>query len=396
MTMLPGMTSIDVAEVVELTRQLVRIDTSNPPGNEEEAIRHLGSYLSDFGIEVQYQEVEPRRPNLLARLKGKGDSGHLVFSGHMDVVPQGHVPWDHDPFAADLVHNRIIGRGAADMKGGVAAMAVAMTTLVRHGFEPVADVILAASVGEEYLGPGARHMVTTEALANSRFLVIGEPTGLDVCIAQKGGTGWEVTVHGIAAHSSTPHLGASAVNYAARAILALEACPFPSTPHALLGEPTVTVTNVHSAGARNVVPDTCTFIVSVRMVPGMDAAELDRQTRALLADLAREGGGQIWTETERRLSAPALETPRDHPLVEAVVEAVTAATGSVPVVKGFTGGTEAAILAPAFNLPFVICGPGKLEVAHQVNEWVDIAELQAAAEAYTLIAQRLLSSGAAE
>src|SRR5579875_481458 len=118
---------VDVGEVVDLTRQLIRFDTVNPPGNEEAAMRYLGGYLSTYGIAVGYQEVEPRRPNLIARLPGLGDAGHLVFSGHMDVVRIGEAAWEHDPFAAEIVDGRIVGRGAADMKGGVAAMAVAVT-----------------------------------------------------------------------------------------------------------------------------------------------------------------------------------------------------------------------------------------------------------------------------
>ena len=383
---------INLTEVVELTRQLIRIDTSNPPGNEAPAMRHLGAYLSQWGIDVEYVEVQPGRPNLFARLRGAGDSGHLVFSGHMDVVPPGNVPWDHDPFAADLVGTRIVGRGATDMKGGVAAMAVALTTLARAGFRPAADVILAVSVGEEVLGPGARHMAATRALASSRYLVVGEPTGLDVCIAQKGASRWNVTAHGVAAHASTPHLGASAVRYAAKAVLALEACPYPFTSHPLLGEPTVTVTNLQSASAFNVVPDVCSFTAVVRTVPGMDPVEMDGWTRTILTDLARETGGKVRAETEFRAGIPAVETQPDHPLVAAVVDAVTVASTRTPAVKGFTGGTEAAVLAPAFDLPFAVCGPGDLEVAHQVNEWVEIADLKAAAQAYALIVQRLLGT----
>jgi acetylornithine deacetylase/succinyl-diaminopimelate desuccinylase-like protein len=219
--------------------------------------------------------------------------------------------------------------------------------------------------------------------------VIAEPTGLDVCVAQKGVTAWTVTARGIAAHSSTPHLGASAVSYAARAILMLEAGPFPAEPHPILGEPTLTVSNVSSEGPPNMVPDTCSFTAVMRTTPGMDAFELDRRMRQILADLGEESGGKITVETELVPGIPAVDTPVDHPLVRAVVESLQDVTGRMPRLRGFTGGTEAATLAPAFDLPFVVCGPGRLEVAHQVNESVEIAELQAAARTYASLAQRL-------
>lgn len=381
---------IDCEDVVDLTRNLVRFDTTNPPGNEEAANRYLGAFLSGYGIEVEYQQVEPGRANLIARLRGTGEKGHLVFSGHMDVVPPGEAAWEHDPFAADLADGRIIGRGSADMKGGVAAMAVALTTLARTGFVPRADVILAVSAGEERLAPGARHMVATRVLEGSAHLVVGEPTGLDVCIAQKGGRGWTITAHGRAAHSSTPHLGISAVSYMARLVLALEANPFPFTAHEILGEPTVTVAAIESGGALNMVPDRCVLRVATRTVPGQTAEDLDACLRRLLDEVAAESGLAVRTEFEVIGGISALAMDREHPLVQATVEAIMVAADTPPALKGFTGGTEAALLSPAFDLPFVIFGPGKLEMAHQTNEYVEIDELDVAARAYTLLAEKLL------
>jgi acetylornithine deacetylase/succinyl-diaminopimelate desuccinylase-like protein len=232
-------------------------------------------------------------------------------------------------------------------------------------------------------------MVTTGALTGSRYLVIGEPTGLDMCIAQKGIARWVVTVHGVAAHSSTPHLGASAVSYAARAILALEACPFPFTPHAFLSEPTLTVSNVQSSTAGNIVPDTCSFTAVLRTVPGMEPADLNRQVEEILGSLAADSEGRITVEHPLQGSIPAVDTPPSSPLVGAMADALTDVAGRAPRVRGFTGGTEAAALSPAFDLPFVVCGPGRLDVAHQADEWVEVAELETAARAYMLLAQRL-------
>jgi succinyl-diaminopimelate desuccinylase len=386
---------IDQQEVVELARRLIRFNTVNPPGNEEEANRYLGAYLAESGLEVQYQQVEPQRVNLIARLRGAENSGHLVFSGHMDVVPPGEVAWDHDPFAAELVGGRIVGRGAADMKGGVAAMAVALATLARSRFVPKADIVLAVSAGEERMGPGAQLMVATRVLEGSAYLIVGEPTGLDICIAQKGGRGYSITAYGRPAHSSTPHLGVSAISYMARVVLALEANPFPFTPHELLGEPTVTVAGIESGVARNVVPDRCTLVVGMRMVPGQTPEELDACLQRLLDDVVCQSGLAVRTEVELyqgREGIPPIETSRDHPLVGAISAAIEAVSGAAPAVKGFTGGTEAALLSPAFGLPFVICGPGKLAQAHQTNEYVEVNELGTAARAYGLLAGSLMES----
>ena len=383
---------MDDLEVVDLTRRLIRFDTTNPPGNEGEAIRYLGAYLAESGIEVQYQEVEPERLNLIARLRGESKTGHLVLSGHMDVVPAGTVPWEHDPFAADLVDGRIVGRGSADMKGGVAAMVVALATLARSGFRPRADLIQVVSSGEEAGGaPGAKLMVSSGVLSGATALVVGEPTGLQVCPAQKGVRGWQITAHGRACHSSTPDLGISAISYLARVIPVLEANPFPFTPHPLLGEPTISVTQIQGGSAPNVIPEECRITVVMRLVPGQDGDALDVELRRLLTEMAEATSQGVRTEIEGG-GVPALETPADHPLVQTVRDAVAAIRGAPPALIPFTGTTEAGLLAPAYRLPMVICGPGRLEQAHETNEHVEVAELQAAVRAYALAADGLLGA----
>lgn len=381
---------VDVAEVVDLTRQLIRFNTVNPPGNEEEAVRHLASYLAGHGIETAIELFEPGRANLIARIRGQGNAGHLVLSGHMDVVAVGEKAWEHDPFAADLVAGQIIGRGAADMKGGVAAMAVALATLARAGFTPAADLILAVSGGEERGGHGARHMAATGCLEGCCQIVVGEPTGLEVCPAMRGGIRWQITVHGKAAHSSTPHLGVSAISYVLRAALALEANPFVREPHDLLGHPIVGIAGIRSGPPSNIVPDLCTFDIGVRRIPDNDADEMEATLHQVLEDVRASSGLPVEIEVQRILAAPALETDRGHPLIQATMDAVAEVTGRAAVVRGFPGGTDALVLTPAYDAPFVIIGPGKFEQAHQTNEYVDIAELETATRVYIGIAERLL------
>lgn len=381
-----------VEEVVDLTRRLIRFNTVNPPGNEEEAMRYLALYLEGYGIEATIDPIEAGRANLIARIRGNSDQGHLVLSGHMDVVSAGEKQWTHDPFAADVVDGRIVGRGAADMKGGIAAMAVALTVLARTGFVPSADLVLAVSAGEERFGLGAKHMAATRCLEGCGQIVVGEPTGLEVCPAMRGGILWQITVRGTAAHSSTPHLGVSAISYALRAALALEANPFAREPHDLLGHPIVGIAGIQSGPWSNIVPDLCTFVVGVRRVPGNDADEMEAQVHEVLAEVRAASGLPVEIEVERMAAVPALATDRGHPLIQAAREAVAEATGRKAVVRGFPGGTDALMLTPAYDAPFVVVGPGKFEQAHQTDESVDVEELEAAARAYIGIAERLLGS----
>jgi succinyl-diaminopimelate desuccinylase len=382
---------VDGAAVVELTRQLVQFNTVNPPGNEEAAMRFLGAYLQDSGLTLDYQLIEPARANLIARLHGTGDVGHLVLSGHLDVVHPGETNWQHDPFAAVLTDGRLVGRGAADMKGGVAAMAVALATLARSGFRPRGDLILAVSAGEEVDTVGARLMAKSGVLAGSTSILVGEPTGLDVYIAEKGVLWLRITAYGRTAHGSMPHLGVNAIAYMARLVTLLQATPFPTKQSSLLGAPTVSVNTISGGVKTNVIADRCTLTVDMRTVPGQNHDELVAETKRLLTTLADETGLAVRTDVEILQNMPPVETKPDTPLARAVVEAARTVRGSEPAVGGVSYATDGAILAPALDASLVIFGPGQPEQAHQPNEYVAIAELEQAARAYVLIAEQLLS-----
>jgi succinyl-diaminopimelate desuccinylase len=384
---------IDVEEIVVLACRLVEVDTSNPPGNEDAAARILGQYLSDAGIEVEYYPVEEGRTVLLGRLRGRESTGHLVFSGHLDVVPAREPGWTHNPFIPTRKNGRLIGRGAADMKGGIAAMAVALATLRRKGLIPRADVVLAASVGEERGMVGARFMATNGLLRDCGYLVVGEPTNLEICSAQRGVLVFTLTVRGEGTHSSMAGRGVSAISYMARAIVALESHPFPFEASDLLGAPSVNVGVIEGGVAANIVPDRCTARTSIRLVAGQTPEVVEAEVRQVLEDTSREHGLPVECDLTILGGGAALQTDKDHPLLQATFAAMTQALGYEPLVRGFTGGTEAGILCRTFGFPMVICGPGGLEQAHQVDEFVEISQLHQAAKAYFLLAQDLLGDG---
>jgi succinyl-diaminopimelate desuccinylase len=385
----PAFSQADEHATLDLAMRLIGYDTSNPPGNEEPAIRFLAEYLRAAGVAVQIQPLAPDRANLIARLRGTGEVGHLVLSGHMDVVPIGTAVWEFLPYSATRVGDRLYGRGAADMKGGLAAMAVVMARLARAGFRPRGDLILAVSAGEEAEGIGARAMVDTNVLEGSAAMVLGEFTGLDVYIAQKGAGFLVVTAHGAPAHSAMPWFGQNAVAYMARVATALQANPYPFEPSPILGEPTVSVCTINGGNKINVIPDRCSIEVSIRTVPGQTREMLLAETQQLLDRIAAEMGMTVRTEFELQ-SSPAVSVPEDHPLVHVALDAVEVVRGVQPPLGGVPYGTDGLVLAPAYNLPAIIVGPGHFEQAHQIDEWVPIPELYQAARIYQEIVLRVV------
>ncbi|MDQ2744891.1 MAG: M20 family metallopeptidase [Chloroflexota bacterium] len=381
--------TVDSDLVIELTRDLIRFPTVNPPGNELPAAEYLAQRMRDLGLEVEVQVLEDNRANVIGRLKGTGQ-GHLVFTGHIDVVPPGGTQWRYPPFQAEMVGDRIYGRGSADMKGGVAAIVTALAALAGSGFQPAADVIAAITYGEEAGMTGAKGMVAKRSLEGSRYLVVAEPSDLGVYIGEKGVLWIRVRARGRTAHGSMPHLGVNAVSYLARLIPELEAYPFPFQESELLGRPTLSVNVISGGNKTNVVPDLAEIEIDMRTVPGQNHQRMARQIRDMAEELGREFHPELSVEVEIAEEKGALETPADEPLVGAAVEAVAAVLGHRPEPGGVPYGTDAAYLGPGFAIPMVILGPGAAGMAHQPDEWVDTKQLVQAAEIYMDLARKLL------
>jgi succinyl-diaminopimelate desuccinylase len=380
---------VDRDLVVRITRDLVRIQSVNPPGNEREAAEYLGNEMRALGLEVELQHLEEDRSQVIGRIRGEG-AGHLVMTGHLDVVPPGGQEWQHDPFGAEVEEGRIYGRGSADMKGGVAAIVAAAAALVSGDFRPKADYVVAATAGEEAGLLGAAAMVEKRSLAGSRYLVVAEPSGLDVFVGEKGVLWLELKAFGRTAHGSMPWLGVNAVSFLSRLISRLEEYPFAFVESPLLGKPTISPNVIQGGNKINVVPDFCRVEVDMRTVPGQDHAAIVGEIRKLADEAAHDFDGGLRVEVGIVNNVAPLETDRADPLVDATVQAVRAVRGSSPAVAGVTYATDAAYLGPGFGLPMVICGPGASGMAHQPDEYVEIAQLVQAAEIYVELANKLI------
>src|SRR5205823_8644660 len=213
-------------EVTELLQELIRIDTTNPPGNETAAAELLRDYLEDSGVECELYARIPERANLIARMRGTGDGPTLLFLSHTDVVLADAAEWSADPFGGELRDGEVWGRGALDMKGQVAASAVALASLAREGFEPAGDLVFAATADEE-VGDGFGLSWLCEAHPDAircdyavnegggDRLELGGNTYYVVTTAEKLTAPFEVRVHGRSGHASMPGIADNALVKAA-------------------------------------------------------------------------------------------------------------------------------------------------------------------------------------
>jgi succinyl-diaminopimelate desuccinylase len=384
------LTADESRDSLDLLRDLIRARSVNPPGGEAGVVELLAARARSWSLEPRVVEVLPGRPNLLIDLPGSGGRPAVLLSGHSDTVPPGEVAWEHDPFSAALVDGEVWGRGATDMKAGVAAMLAAMAALARRGRRPKGDVRLAVTIGEEVDCAGARHLRETGGLDGVGWIVIGEPTNLDVVAAHRGAIWLQIIGRGKTAHGSMPHLGVNAIDHVVTLLrwLAERWPKLEYTPHELLAPPTMNLGTISGGIKTNVVPDYCEATVDLRTVPGQDHDAIVAEVRDLASELESTTPG-LRLEVNVGNDMPPVETPVEHRLIREAVGALHEVVGSAPRVRGASYYTDGGMWVGA-NVPMVIFGPGDDRLAHQPNERVPVQHLALATRGYLALVERLV------
>ncbi len=362
---------------VKIAAELICLDTVNPPGNEEAAARYLGEVLAGRGLELEYCQLEPGRAGLVATIPGRGGRLPLVFTGHLDTVPLGNAVWSFDPHCGEVKDGFLLGRGAADMKSGVAALAAAAAALAEESAGS-ADLVFVFTAAEETGCQGAIQMAESGSLpAQAGGLLVAEPTDNAPFLGHKGALWLEATARGKSAHGSMPDMGDNAIYKAARAAAGLEDFFADAAAHPQLGKPTLNVGTFHGGSKINMVPDQAVFQLDIRTVPGLDHDEVAER-------IAAQVGPEI--ALTRLIDLPGFLAEPTEPWVVRVLALLERAQGS-PAEPGYVNYfTDASILRPALgDPPTVVLGPGLPGQAHQTDEFCAVDKITQAAEFYAAI-----------
>jgi len=367
-------------DAIELSRQLVRMNTINPPGAEEQCARHVGGLLEQAGFAVKYHEFAPGRSSLVATIGGSPAKAPLCFTGHIDTVPLGAADWKMDPFAAETDAGRMYGRGISDMKSGVAAF-VASSINLAGKLGRSAGLELVITAGEETGCQGAFHLSRKSgALGRAGAVVVAEPSSNYPFVGHKGAFWLYARTRGVTAHGSMPEKGVNAVFKAAHALAVLEKFRFDNPPHPLMGQATLNVGTIHGGLNINSVPDAAVIAVDIRTVPTVDHARLR-------AELQKQLGSEV--ELETILDLGAVYTEPQHAWMQEVFDVMQPYLGGRPEPRVATYFTDAAALNVAYKTPpTVILGPGEAQMAHQTDEYCVVERINEAVAAYEEITRR--------
>jgi acetylornithine deacetylase len=375
---------------IKLLRELVAVNSVNPtlvPGaaGESEIADLVAADLRRSGLDDSIETVAPGRPNVVGVLEGRAKGRTLMFCGHTDTVG---VAGMSDPFTPIERDGRLYGRGAQDMKGGVAAMMTAATTIAREGGLPSGRLIVAAVVDEEHSSIGADALVRNW---KADAAIVTEPTDLTIAIGHKGFAWVEVEVHGKAAHGSRPADGQDAILRLGRVLARLEALDQSlqsRPPHPLVGTGSLHASFIQGGRELSSYPDRATLQMERRILPGEPELTAIKEVREILDALAREDATFRATATAL-LSRPAYEVPRDHELPK-MLGAALALVGGQPRVTGASFWTDAAVLGHA-GIPSILFGPGGAGL-HSTEEYLHMADVTVCRDALVQLARMFCGS----
>ena len=378
-------------ELVDLTIQLVQTPTENPPGNEKVAAKFLKPLLSKMGFKIKTIISPERRWNLVAEKRWGRGGRTLIFNGHLDVVPAGSPSqWKHPPFQGKLYRGRIYGRGSSDMKSGIASFIHALST-IEHSRVPLhqSAVILHLVSDEESHGHQGMEFLTRRERIRGDAVLVGEPTGLQPVIAQKGALWVRILTLGKSAHGSKPHLGVNAVEKMMKLIERLHFIPL-EKEHPLLGKPTLSIGTIRGGTKVNVVPDRCEIEVDRRLLPGERKEEVLKEIKEVLDSLRSEDPSFQYRMEEIDYAEPS-EVDPEKEIVKTGVEAIQSVMGKKPMLRGFSGFTDSRFYTNQCHIPTLIFGPGGVDQSHTTDESVEVEALVHAAHIYATILINYLS-----
>jgi acetylornithine deacetylase or succinyl-diaminopimelate desuccinylase len=381
---------LDVArgDAVALTQALTRIDSRNPtlaPGAPGEApIAHaLGDLLNSWGFEVSLTDSGAGRLNLVARL-GPRSARTLMFAGHLDTV--GVEAMTHAPFDAAVAHDRIYGRGAADMKSGIAAMCcAALAAYDRTGGTGNRQIIIAAVTDEEYESLGMRALLASGVTAD--YAIVTEPTRLAICPAHRGFVWIEIEFVGRAAHGSRYDIGIDAIRHAGLFLSALDELDreqLQSNRHKLLGRGSVHASTISGGIGMSTYPDRCVLRLERRTIPGETAATAMREVQEIL-DRVKARTPDLSAKAAL-ISAQAPSDVDTHSQVVRMLEGALRRSGLPASIEGLSAWTDAALLNEA-GIAAICFGPGDIALAHAAEEYVPLSEIHHATAVLTDVAR---------
>lgn len=373
-------------EAKKVLFDVLAIKSVNHCDDEGKVAEYLRDYLMEAGIEAQVQRIDETHGNLIAFIPGENHDKHVVWNGHIDTVPYGDLKeWNTDPAVPVEIDGKIYARGTSDMKSGIAAMAYTLASIVKSGKKPAYDITLIGTCDEEKNGLGASELLKAGLFPQVDEVLIGEPTGLDIGIAQKGCLWLEILIYGKTSHGAYPEQGVSAIEYGVAIANRMKAY-VTAASHPILGHATAHMTQISGGIAPNMTPDRCSILMDMRLVPGQSKDDVLDFLGAIAQEYAAETDGLLRVEWDVKNYRDAVSTDSKDPFTVGLQRCIEA-HGVTPEHIGinyFTDGSLLLLENP--DLKILLFGAGEAAVCHKPNEYVILEKYEKSIEILTAYA----------
>jgi len=434
-------------EYIEFFRELIQTESYNPPGNEKNVAQKIEKYLNNARVKTEIFPFGENRANLVATLNDNFEGKNLLYNGHMDVVPPGsEEEWKYPPLSAAFKRKRIFGRGAADMKGGLAAMVIALKILRKLGIKTSGNLIMNAVADEELGGELGTKWCIDNFLKSKKcdFVVVGEPTGFDplskaIIIGEKGRVAIKIITNGISCHAAVPFLGKNAIYMMSEIIQNLDKIDefipriespltedelkelitvvFPSKEifEKILNEQpllqnvikantqfTKNLTMINGGIKSNVVPDQCESVIDFRLLPGQTTEMILDGLKKLINKLGYQIKDEptglpkevfVYLEIEQSGEASYWSDWKNSQVLKDFYTIVEQTYKRTPFYFILPGSADAKFYRNTnFCQPTILFGPGNGQIAHTTNEYIEAQDYINAIKVYTLFAYNYLKN----
>lgn len=364
----------------KILKRYIKVDSSQPKGNERDMVAVILELLPE-NIKYSIIKHTSDRQSLIVKIAGEKPEGGIAFIGHIDTVPFGDCSsWKYHPLSADEEGDKIYGRGASDMKGGVAAMTAVIQALSTYEKKPKSDLYFCFTADEENEGMGAVSLSKSKELESVSEIIIAEPSCEQIGVSEKGALWIKVCAKGKLAHSSRPEEGINAIEKLIEFYQKLTQFFDTDTKDKYLGHSTIAITKLQGGVSTNVVPDTAKMELDIRTLTNINHDDLLHFMQQLMIDMEHKDQG-LQLNMMILNNRPAVGTEENCEMVRHI-ERIYKEMHMNPVTRGLMFYTDASQIIPSNPKPFVIMGPGDDKLAHQTNEYISVSSVTRMSKIY--------------
>lgn len=366
--------------LLEIAQDLIRLESDSVQGHERAVGDYINTFYRRLGINSQKQICDGERANIVVRIPGKNDTHCIMYSGHIDTVPLGDEKfWESAPLDPQIRKGRLYGRGSCDMKGSIACAMYAVEYMQKHYLQPECSLLFVYDVDEENANLGLKQYL--KAPEKTDFIIVGEPTNLQPAVGHRGVMAFTVTIQGKSCHVGQAGQGKNAIYAAADVIAAIRELQrdLEKISQAYLGTPSIHVTQIHGGSKVNVVPDKAVLRIDRRLVFGEDEKSCSKQLAQILENVQKRSGCRCRMEVTTYCPPGKID---GELLAVRFISRLLDEKGINSIPKAFEASCEAGMLQEKLRCPAVIWGPGSIEQAHKINEYIELEQLYKGAELF--------------